>query len=107
MVFVRDQRGCGDQGNCGCGLTRAEKGRGMRLPLIFMFGFVAALGFVFAGAYLVRKPERVHRVVSFGQAPDQTALGRFRIIGWSYIVGGAVGALMFLGATLLILLHTQ
>jgi hypothetical protein len=79
----------------------------MRLPLIFMFGFVAAIGFVFAGAYMVRNPERVHRVVTFGQAPDPTVLRHFRTIGWFYIVGGVVTAPMFFGATLLILLHTR
>lgn len=77
----------------------------MRLPLIFLFGLACGIGGALVGAYLVRNPEKVHRLVASGQAPDAVVLRRFRAIGWFYILGGTITALMFLAVTLMVLLH--
>jgi hypothetical protein len=79
----------------------------MRLPLIFALAFVVAIGFVFAGRYFVRNPEKVYKAVSFGHAAEPGRLGALRVIGWSYIVGGAIAALLFGAATILILIHSH
>lgn len=77
----------------------------MRLPLIFMFAFVCAVGFVFAGVYFVRNPEKVFRAFSFGQEPTRFGVGFFRAVGWFYICGGAIGAVMFGAGTVIFLMH--
>ena len=72
----------------------------MPLPLIFLFAFVCAVGFVFAGVYFVRNPEKVFRAFSFGQEPTGFGVGFLRAVGWFYICGGAIGAVMFLAGTI-------
>jgi hypothetical protein len=79
----------------------------MRLPLMFMLAFVCAVGFVIAGVYFVRNPEKVFWVVSFGQAPRGAGLALLRAIGWFYICGGAIGAVMFLAGTVLALIRSH
>jgi hypothetical protein len=79
----------------------------MRLPLTFVLAFLCAVGFVIAGVYFVRDPEKVYRVVSFGQAPNRAGVTLVRAIGWFYICGGAIGAVMFLAGTVLALIHSR
>lgn len=79
----------------------------MRLPLIFLFAFVCAVGFVIAGVYLVRNPEKVFRAFSFGQEPTAFGVGFFRAMGCFYICGGAIGAVMFLAGTIASLIRSH
>lgn len=79
----------------------------MRLPLTFMLAFVCAVGFVIAGVYFVRNPDRVFRAFSFGQESTGFGVGFFRAVGWFYICGGAIGAVMFLAGTIASLIRSH
>lgn len=72
----------------------------MPTPIHFMLAFASAIGLVFAGRFIVRNPEKLHRIFTFGQAPTRFGVGFFRVLGWFYIWFGAIAALMFVTGTL-------
>ncbi len=80
----------------------------MQTPLNYIVAFVLAFALLFAGIFLVRNSERVCRICSFGQnAPTRFGVRFFRLAGWFYICGGALGVLMLLLAMLLPRLHSH
>lgn len=73
----------------------------MLSPGSYALSFALAIGLLIAGIYLVRNPERVFRTFSFGQVQSRFGVGFFRVVGWFYIVGGAMGVLMLVVAAAL------
>jgi uncharacterized membrane protein len=69
--------------------------------------FALVIGLLIAGIYLVRNPERVFRRFSFGQVETRFGVGFFRVVGWFYIAGGAIGVLMLVVAAVLLLIHSH
>lgn len=79
----------------------------MRFPFEFALACAAAVAFVIAGRYFVQRPEQVYRAISFGKEPDRLGVRLLRGVGWFYICGGVLAAILFLAGTMLALLHPQ
>jgi hypothetical protein len=60
----------------------------------YMIAGVLALGLLVAGIFFVRSPEKVYRTLSFGQAENRFGVKFFRVVGWFYLCGGALGLVM-------------
>lgn len=79
----------------------------MRFPVEFALAFAAAVAFVIAGRLFVRRPEQVYRAISFGKEPDRLGVRLLRGVGWFYICGGAIAAVLFLAGTVFIWFHSH
>ena len=79
----------------------------MRFPLEFVLACAAAIAFVIAGRLFVRRPEQAYRAISFGKEPDRLGVRLMRGVGWFYIIGGAIAAVLFLAGTIFIWLHSH
>lgn len=79
----------------------------MRFPFEFALACAAAVVFVIAGRMFVQRPEQVYRAISFGKEPDRLGVRLLRGVGWFYIIGGAVAAVLFLFGTLFIWFHSH
>jgi len=66
----------------------------LQAPLNYVLAFALAIALLIAGVFFVRRPEKMYRVCSFGQSPNQFGGKLFRMVGWFYICGGAIGVLM-------------
>jgi hypothetical protein len=77
----------------------------MRFPLEFIVACMAAVGFVALGKFFVQNPIRVYRTVSFGRQPDRMGVRLMRGVGWFYICGGTIAAVLFLAGTVAAIVH--
>lgn len=65
------------------------------------------MAFVIVGRFFVQNPERVYRAISFGKEPDRLGVRLLRGIGWFYMIGGAIAAVLFLTGTIFIWTHSH
>lgn len=79
----------------------------MRFPVEFALACAAAVAFVIAGRLFVQRPEQVYRAISFGREPDRLGVRLLRGVGWFYICGGVIAAILFLTGTMIAILHPQ
>lgn len=79
----------------------------MRFPFEFVPACAGAIVFVIAGILFVQRPEQVYRAISFGRKPDRLGVRLLRGVGWFYILGGALAAVLFLAGTIFIWFHSQ
>ena len=73
----------------------------MESPLNFALAFALAIALLVFGWFLVRNPEKVCRAFPLGEAQSRFGLKFFRVAGWFYICGGALGVLMLVVAAVL------
>jgi uncharacterized membrane protein YdcZ (DUF606 family) len=66
----------------------------MQFPSAYILAGVLAMALLLAGIYFVRRPEKVYRALSFGQEQNRFGAKFFRVVGWFYLCGGALGLLM-------------
>ncbi len=79
----------------------------MQTPLNYIVAFALAVALLIAGVVFVRNPEKVHRICSFGQSSNEFGVKFFRMVGWFYIGGGAIGVLMMVVAVLFNFFHSR
>ncbi|MGC2163198.1 MAG: hypothetical protein WA634_14900 [Silvibacterium sp.] len=66
----------------------------MQSPSSYILAGALAMALLAAGIFFVRRPEKVYRTLSFGQAENKFGVKFFRAVGWFYIAGGALGLVM-------------
>jgi hypothetical protein len=79
----------------------------MPTPMGFALAFVLVLGLLAAGIFLVRNPQKIYRMVSFGQPENRFGEKFFRLVGWFYIGGAILGVLMLAVAATLNWFHSH